>query len=179
MVLRPFELCVGRFLLQEGEELRRHRARSSPVALRPARSQLRRAGHPLRHRAHHASGPRAVDSSDVNLFTMTALLIKHNGSVADATTEFQSNLANGQLNQQFVDQIIKDRATSPATPTIRCSTSRSRPRSIIARAISTASNCRAQYFFGDTGFGISGSTPRSMAISASISARIRALTCSP
>lgn len=95
--------------------------------------------------------------SDVSLFTMTALIDKNNGNVAAATTEFQANLgANGQLNQAFVDTILAqyDVIANSTDP-------------LFNFQVSTPINNRegnihgfelqGQYFFGDSGFGVSGS----------------------
>ncbi len=46
-----------------------------------------------------------VDLSDVNLFTMTAL-IDNSASVAAATATFSANLVNGNLTQAFIDQTL-------------------------------------------------------------------------
>lgn len=95
--------------------------------------------------------------SDVSLFTMTALIDKNNGNVAAATTEFQANLGtNGQLNQAFVDTVLAqyDVIANSTDP-------------LFNFQVSTPINNRegnihgfelqGQYFFGDSGFGVSGS----------------------
>ncbi|MEO5706193.1 MAG: TonB-dependent receptor [Alteraurantiacibacter sp.] len=95
--------------------------------------------------------------SDVSLFTMTALIDKNNGSVAAATAEFNANLnPNGQLNQAFVDTVLaaRDVLANSTDP-------------LFNFQVSTPINNRSgnvhgfelqgQYFFGDTGFGVSGS----------------------
>lgn len=95
--------------------------------------------------------------SDVSLFTMTALIDANGGDVAAASAQFQANLgANGQLNQAFVDTVLADfdviaNDTDP----------------LFVFDVSTPINNRegnihgfelqGQYFFGNTGFGISGS----------------------
>lgn len=95
--------------------------------------------------------------SDVSLFTFTALIDANNGDVAAARSQFQANLgANGQLNQAFVDTILAQRDviandTDPlfifdvATPI------NNREGNIHGFEL------QGQYFFGDTGFGVSGS----------------------
>ncbi|MFC3099225.1 TonB-dependent receptor [Alteraurantiacibacter palmitatis] len=95
--------------------------------------------------------------SDVSLFTMTALIDANNGNVAAATAQFQAQLqANGQLNQAFVDTVLADRdvIANASDP-------------LFVFQVSTPINNRegnihgfelqGQYFFGDTGFGVSGS----------------------
>ncbi|WP_305098529.1 TonB-dependent receptor [Croceibacterium aestuarii] len=122
----------------------------------------------LRDPSSGAAGTRSGDAldeidslgavlSDVSLFTMTALIDAHGGDVAAASAEFQSHLgANGQLDQAFVDTVLA-------------------ARDVIANAddplfdfqVQTPINNRegnihgfelqGQYFFGTTGFGVSGS----------------------
>ena len=122
----------------------------------------------LRDPSSGAAGSRSGDAleeiealgavlSDVSLFSMTALIDEHGGDVAAASAEFQANLgANGQLNQAFVDSLLA-------------------ARDVIANAddplfvfrVATPINAeegnihgfevQGQYFFGDTGFGVSGS----------------------
>lgn len=95
--------------------------------------------------------------SDVSLFTMTALIDAHNGDVAAARAEFQSHLgANGQLDQAFVDTTLaaRDVIANDTDP-------------LFQFQVSTPINNRqgnihgfelqGQYFFGQTGFGVSGS----------------------
>lgn len=95
--------------------------------------------------------------SDVSLFTMTALIDANDGDVAAARAEFEANLgANGQLDQAFVDTVLADRdvIANASDP-------------LFVFQVSTPINNRegnihgfelqGQYFFGDTGFGVSGS----------------------
>ena len=95
--------------------------------------------------------------SDVSLFTLTALIDEYNGDLAAASAEFQANLgANGQLNQAFVDTILAERdvIANENDP-------------LFGFDVTTPINNRegnihgfelqGQYFFGDTGFGVSGS----------------------
>ncbi|MXO58419.1 TonB-dependent receptor [Altererythrobacter salegens] len=95
--------------------------------------------------------------SDVSLFTMTALIDKNGGNVAAATAEFQAHLQpNGQLDQAFVDTVLaaRDVIANSNDP-------------LFEFQVSTPINNRSgnihgfelqgQYFFGDTGFGVSGS----------------------
>ena len=95
--------------------------------------------------------------SDVSLFSMTALIDAHGGDVVAASAEFEANMeANGQLNQAFVDTLLRDRdvianADDPffvfnvATPI------NSEEGNIHGFEL------QGQYFLGDTGFGVSGS----------------------
>jgi TonB-dependent receptor len=88
---------------------------------------------------------------------MTALIDAHGGDVAAASTEFQSHLgANGQLNQAFVDTVLaaRDVIANSTDP-------------LFQFQVSTPINndqgnihgfeLQGQYFFGNTGFGVSGS----------------------
>lgn len=122
----------------------------------------------LRDPSSGAAGSRSGDAlaeindlgavlSDVSLFTMTALIDEHDGDVAAASAEFQANLGvNGQLDQAFVDSVLA-------------------ARDVIANAddplfvfqVTTPINTeegnihgfelQGQYFFGTSGFGVSGS----------------------
>lgn len=95
--------------------------------------------------------------SDVSLFTFTALIDANNGNVAAARQQFQANLgANGQLDQAFVDTILaqRDVIANAADP-------------LFVFDVATPINNRegnihgfeiqGQYFFGESGLGISGS----------------------
>lgn len=95
--------------------------------------------------------------SDVSLFSMTALIDAHGGDLAAASAEFQANLGpNGQLDQTFVDALFASRnviadANDPlfvfqVTTPINTET-----------AHIHGFELQGQYFFGQTGFGISGS----------------------
>lgn len=90
--------------------------------------------------------------SDVNLFTMTAL-IDNSATVTDAVNTFQANQdVNGDLNQTFVDSILAlyDVRADSTDP-------------LFTFALTTPINTRTgkihgfefawQHFFGDTGFG--------------------------
>src|SRR5690606_19279879 len=98
--------------------------------------------------------------SDVSLFSFVALIDQNGGDVAAARTQFAAQLTgapgNRQLNQAFVDDLLA-------------------ARDVIANAddplfqfnVNTPINneegnihgfeLQGQYFFGDTGFGVSGS----------------------
>ena len=97
-----------------------------------------------------------LDITDVNLFTMTALLIQNGGDINAASTQFQANLSGGVLNQAFVDTVLAqiDIRGDAADPLFEFS---------VAEPINTEDanihgiELAAQYFLGDTGFGIAGS----------------------
>jgi len=95
--------------------------------------------------------------SDVSLFTMTALIDANGGDVAAATAQFQAQLGpNGQLNQAFVDTILaaQDVIANANDPLFQFS---------VATPINQEQGnihgfeIQGQYFFGDTGFGVTGS----------------------
>ena len=97
-----------------------------------------------------------IPVSDVSLFTLAALLQRNNGNLAAATAQFQANYSNGQLNQQFVDQVLAevDIIASPTDPLFNFSVAtpiNNRRGNIHGIEI------QGQHFFGDSGFGISGS----------------------
>lgn len=96
-----------------------------------------------------------ANQTDVNLFTMTAL-IQTTGSVSAATTQFQANrIAGGDLNQSFVDQILAavDITANSSDPLFNFQ---------ISEPINNKTGkihgfeIAGQHFFGDTGFGVSG-----------------------
>lgn len=97
-----------------------------------------------------------LDVSDVNLFTMTALIVQHGGDVDAASAEFQANLTNGSLNQAFVDEVLAetDVIADANDPLFNFA---------VATPINTETanihgfELQGQHFFGDTGFGIAGS----------------------
>ena len=94
-----------------------------------------------------------ADQTDVNLFTMTAL-IQQTGSVAAATAQFQANRGpSGDLNQAFVDNIlatvdIEPTATDPLFNFQVAQPINNRTGKIHGFEIA------AQHFFGETGFGV-------------------------
>lgn len=106
--------------------------------------------------AKTALGDLGQSATDVNLFTMTALLIKHNGDTTAAKTEYTNNSTGGNLNQAFVDQVLADYdITGDANdPLFKFDTS-------IPVNNKTANihgfELAFQHFFGDTGFGLAGS----------------------
>jgi TonB-dependent receptor len=96
-----------------------------------------------------------ADITDVNLFTMTALIIQ-TGSVAAATAQFNANYAGGALNQGFVDSVlaavdISGDANDPLYNFSVAEPINNREGNIHGFELS------GQYFLGTTGFGIAGS----------------------
>lgn len=94
--------------------------------------------------------------TDVNLFTMTALLQQNGGSAAAASAQFQANRGpSGDLNQAFTDAILAavDITANSSDPLFNFQ---------VARPINNRTGkihgfeIAAQHFFGDTGFGVSG-----------------------
>lgn len=97
-----------------------------------------------------------ITVSDVSLFTLTALIDQNNGAVAPALAQLQANISNGNLNQNFVDQILaaRDVVANSTDPLFNFSVStpiNNRSANIYGFEL------QGQYFLGDTGFGISGS----------------------
>jgi TonB-dependent receptor len=94
-----------------------------------------------------------ADQTDVNLFTMTAL-IQQTGSVAAASAQFQANRGpGGDLNQAFVDNIlstvdIEANATDPLFNFQVAQPINNKTGKIHGFEIA------AQHFFGETGFGV-------------------------
>jgi TonB-dependent receptor len=102
------------------------------------------------------AGIPGAGPTDVNLFTMTALIVKNNGNVNAASAEFQANSTNGVLNQTFVDQTLQqfDVIANASDPLFNFAVTQpinSRDARIYGIEIA------AQHFFGDTGFGLAGS----------------------
>lgn len=96
-----------------------------------------------------------ADQTDVNLFTMTALL-QTTGSSAAAQAQFQANRgAGGDLNQAFVDQILAAVDISPNSTDPLMNFQVSKPINNRTGKIH-GFEIAAQHFFGDTGIGISG-----------------------
>jgi TonB-dependent receptor len=97
-----------------------------------------------------------ADISDVNLFTMTALIVQ-TGSVAAATAQFNANYTPGVgLNQGFVDATLAavDITADNTDPLFQFSVAlpvNNREGKIHGFELG------GQYFLGDTGFGVSGS----------------------
>jgi len=96
-----------------------------------------------------------ADQTDVNLFTMTALL-QTTGSSAAAQAQFQANRGvTGDLNQAFVDQILAAVDISPNSTDPLFNFQVSQPINNRTGKIH-GFEIAAQHFFGDTGFGVSG-----------------------
>lgn len=97
-----------------------------------------------------------ITVSDVSLFTLTALLDENNGNLAAATAQLQANINNGVLDQAFVDQVLarRDVLADGTDPLFEFSVStpiNNRQGNVHGFEI------QGQHFFGETGFGISGS----------------------
>lgn len=93
-----------------------------------------------------------ADPTDVNLFTMTAL-IDATGSVSAATAQFQANYSGGALDQAFIDSVLAAYDVTPNgdDPLFQFEVTgpiNNREGKIHGFEIA------AQHFFGDTGFGI-------------------------
>ena len=92
-----------------------------------------------------------ADLSDVNLFTMTALIDQF--GLASATTQFQANYVAGNLTQAFVDQTLQayNVTANAADPLYTFQ---------VQKPINNEEGhiygleAAGQYFLGDTGFGI-------------------------
>jgi TonB-dependent receptor len=91
--------------------------------------------------------------NDVNLFTMTALLVENDGDLAAASAEFQANLeANGQVDQAFADLVLgrTDVIADANDPLFVFA---------VSQPVNTETanfngfEIQAQHFFGDSGFG--------------------------
>jgi TonB-dependent receptor len=96
-----------------------------------------------------------ADITDVNLFTMTALL-QQTGNIATATQQFQANFSNGALNQAFVDATLAavDITADANDPLFQFAVTQPINNN---DAHITGFEIAGQYFLGDTGFGIAGS----------------------
>jgi len=99
-----------------------------------------------------------ADISDVNLFTMTALIDKNNGNVANATTEFQQhyNTTTRALDQDYVNQILTDYDVTADSNDPLFNFAISEPINNKAADLYGV-EVAGQYFFGNTGIGVSGS----------------------
>lgn len=94
-----------------------------------------------------------ADPTDVNLFTMTALI--DNMGIAAAKTLFSNNFSGGNLNQAFIDQIIKsyDVTANSTDPLFNFQVKQpvnNKQGKIHGFEIA------GQHFFGDSGFGVAG-----------------------
>lgn len=96
-----------------------------------------------------------ASQTDVNLFTMTAL-IQQTGSVAAATATYQAHrIANGDLDQTYADTILAAIDLTPNSSDALYNFQVSKPINNKTGKIH-GFEIAAQHFFGDTGFGISG-----------------------
>jgi len=97
-----------------------------------------------------------IDRSEANLFTLVALMDANGGDRAAARAEFEANLVNGALPQDYVDEILGlyDVSGDSADP------------EMIFRVTQPVNDKKAgidgwefavQHFFGDSGFGLAGS----------------------
>lgn len=94
------------------------------------------------------------DPTDVNLFTMTALLQEAGGNIQQASQQFQANATNGALNQKFVDDVLGrvDLAPDANDPLYQFEVTQpinNRQGKIWGIELA------GQHFFGNTGFGVS------------------------
>ncbi|WP_347302798.1 TonB-dependent receptor [Croceibacterium sp. TMG7-5b_MA50] len=97
-----------------------------------------------------------LDGTEAELFTLTALLDKYNGNLQAASAEFQGNIVNGNLSQTYVDSILAqfDVTANAADPLFNFQVTtpiNNRSANIYGFEL------QAQHFFGDSGFGVSGS----------------------
>jgi TonB-dependent receptor len=95
----------------------------------------------------------AIDRSEANLFTLVALIDANGGDVAAARTEFEANLVNGALPQDYVDLILGqyDVAGDANDPLMEFRVTQpinDQEGNIHGWEISW------QHFFSDTGFGV-------------------------
>ncbi len=95
-----------------------------------------------------------ADPTDVNLFTMTAL-IDRTGSVAAATTEFAANFSNGNLSQAFIDQTLQQNDVTPNASDPLFQFQVQQPVNNKQAKIH-GFEIAGQHFFGDSGIGIAG-----------------------
>ncbi len=94
-----------------------------------------------------------ASQSDVNLFTMTALIDALGATAADAA--FRANFSNGNLSQAFIDQTLQryDVTANATDPLFQFQVQQ--PVNNRTGKID-GFEFAAQYFLGDTGFGIAG-----------------------
>jgi len=97
-----------------------------------------------------------IDRSEPNLFTLVALIDANGGDVAAAQAEFESNLVNGVLPQEYIDYILGlyDVVADANDPAMQFR---------VTQPINNDKGkidgweFQGQYFFGDSGFGLAGS----------------------
>ncbi len=93
--------------------------------------------------------------SDINLFTMTALIDKNSGNLAAAQSEFASNFSGGNLSQAFVDATLAAYDVTPNANDPLFNFNVTTPLNNKQGKIHGFEVAGA-YFLGDTGFGIQG-----------------------
>ncbi|WP_241557234.1 TonB-dependent receptor [Croceibacterium ferulae] len=96
------------------------------------------------------------DASEVELFTLTALIDQNGGNVAAASAEFQANIVNGNLDQAYADSILAqfDVTANADDPLFQFQTTtpiNNESANIYGFEV------QGQHFFGDSGFGVSAS----------------------
>ena len=94
-----------------------------------------------------------ADLSDVNLFTMTALIDQV--GLPAAQTQFQANFVGGNLTQSFIDQVLAARNISPNTNDPLYTFQVQQPINTEEGHI-YGLEVAGQYFLGDSGFGVAG-----------------------
>ena len=94
-----------------------------------------------------------ADPSDVNLFTMTALL-QQQGNIDAASQQFQANYSNGALSQAFIDQVLTEVDLTPDANDPLYDFEVTQPINNRQGKI-WGFELAAQHFFGNTGFGVS------------------------
>lgn len=105
--------------------------------------------------AKNALSGIGASQTDVNLFTMTAL-IQQTGSVAAATAQYQAHrIAGGDLDQTYADQILAAIDITPNSSDPLYNFQVSKPINNKTGKIH-GFEIAAQHFFGDTGFGVAG-----------------------
>ncbi|QIK77747.1 TonB-dependent receptor [Sphingomonas piscis] len=110
-------------------------------------------------------GSLGVPVSDVTLFTYTALLVANNGNTAATNAQIQANLAAGgqQLNQTFVDQVLRDYNVNPLNAAAGGFAADPLFIFNVTRPINNRTGkihgveLQGQHFFGNSGFGLAAS----------------------
>src|SRR5690606_35065181 len=97
-----------------------------------------------------------ADLSDVNMFTMTALIDQV--GLANAITQFQANFTNGNLSQAFIDQVLQayNATANGADPLFDFQVQK--PTNNQEGHI-YGFEVAGEYFLGNTGCGIAGPSP--------------------
>ncbi|KAB7648830.1 TonB-dependent receptor [Polymorphobacter fuscus] len=105
--------------------------------------------------ARNLLGNVGAGLSDVNLFTMTALIGKNNGNLVAAQNEFAANFSGGNLSQSFIDATLTaydvvPNANDPLFNFNVATPLNNRQGKVHGFEVQGA------YFLGETGFGIQG-----------------------